>query len=42
MKGDVMEQELINMPNNEIVIYQPDDTTRLSVRWRHRGLWLCL
>ena len=33
MKGDVMEQELMNMPNNEIVIYQLDDTTRLSVRF---------
>ena len=40
MKGDVMEQELINMPNNEIVIYQPDDTTRLSVRFDGETVWL--
>ena len=40
MKGDVMEQELINMPNNEIIIYQPDDTTRLSVRFD--GETVCL
>jgi hypothetical protein len=35
-----MEQELINMPNNEIVIYQPDDTTRLSVRFDGETVWL--
>ena len=40
MKGDVMGQELINMPNNEIVIYQPDDTTRLSVRFDGETVWL--
>ena len=40
MKGDVMEQELMNMPNNEIVIYQPDDTTRLSVRFDGETVWL--
>ena len=40
MKGGVMEQELINMPNNEIVIYQPDDTTRLSVRFDGETVWL--
>ena len=40
MKGDVMGQELINMPNNEIVIYQPDDTTRLSVRFDGDTVWL--
>ena len=40
MKGDVMEPELINMPNNEIVIYQPDDTTRLSVRFDGETVWL--
>lgn len=40
MKGNVMEQELINMPNNEIVIYQPDDTTRLSVRFDGETVWL--
>jgi hypothetical protein len=35
-----MEQELMNMPNNEIVIYQPDDTTRLSVRFDGETVWL--
>jgi hypothetical protein len=40
MKGDVMEQVLMNMPNNEIVIYQPDDTTRLSVRFDGETVWL--
>ena len=40
MKGDVMGQELMNMPNNEIVIYQPDDTTRLSVRFDGETVWL--
>ncbi len=40
MKGDFMEQKLINMPNNEIVIYQPDDTTRLSVRFDGETVWL--
>ena len=40
MKGGFMEQELINMPNNEIVIYQPDDTTRLSVRFDGETVWL--
>ena len=40
MKGDVMEQKLMNMPNNEIVIYQPDDTTRLSVRFDGETVWL--
>ena len=39
-KEKVMEQELINMPNNEIVIYQPDDTTRLSVRFDGETVWL--
>jgi hypothetical protein len=35
-----MEQVLMNMPNNEIVIYQPDDTTRLSVRFDGETVWL--
>ena len=39
-KEKVMEQELINMPNNEIVIYQPDETTRLSVRFDGDTVWL--
>ena len=40
MKGNVMGHELINMPNDEIVIYQPDDTTRLSVRFDGETVWL--
>ena len=40
MKGKVMGHELINMPNDEIVIYQPDDTTRLSVRFDGETVWL--
>ena len=35
-----MEHELINMQKNEIVIYQPDDTTRLSVRFDGETVWL--
>ena len=40
MKRKVMGHELINMPNDEIVIYQPDDTTRLSVRFDGETVWL--
>ena len=35
-----MEHELIDMPKDEIVIYQPDDTTRLSVRFDGETVWL--
>ena len=35
-----MEHELINMQKNEIAIYQPDDTTRLSVRFDGETVWL--
>ena len=40
MKGNFMAHELIDRPKNEIVIYQPDDTTRLSVRFDGETVWL--
>ena len=35
-----MANELIIAPRDEIVVYQPDDTTRLAVRFDGDTVWL--